>query len=110
MARKPADPTPDEIFLAPLVRLARSDPSIEGLVFWSQDGWEPDPTEVLESEEIAYYAEGLIPEGFAIHWRIVALPDGTAPDHVRLYVTEDGSPPPDIPGWTVLSAASWPAA
>ncbi|MBE2277047.1 MAG: hypothetical protein IAE87_12225 [Rhodobacteraceae bacterium] len=110
MARKPVDPTPEEIFLAPLVRLAHSDPPIEGLVFWSQGGWEADPTEVLDSEEIAFYAEGLIPEGFAIHWRIVALPGGTVPDHVRLYVTEDGSPLPDIPDWTVLSTASWPSA
>ncbi len=110
MARTPAPPpTPDETFVAPLAALARRRPEIEGLVFWAQDGWDDAPTEVLDSEEIAFYAEGLLPEGFAVHWRILALPGDTAPDHIRLYIAEDGRPAPDLPGWTVLSAASWPA-
>lgn len=107
MARKP-DPTPAEAFLAPLAALAQKMPDIEGVVFWSQGGWADDPTEVLESEEIAFYAEGLIPEGFAITWRIVALPGDDTPDHIRLYIAEDGPPPPaETADWTVLSTASW---
>lgn len=115
MART-ADPTPDptqtpaEAFLAPLAALARRMPEIEGLVFWSQDGWSDEPTEILESEEIAFYAEGLIPEGFGILWRIVALPGDDSPDHIRLYIAEGGSPPPaETPDWTVLSESIWPA-
>lgn len=106
MARAPAPKTPEEEFLLPLAQLALRQPGIEALVFWGGEGWPPEPSEALESEEIAFWAEGLLPEGFALEWRIIAAPDGSTPDHIRLYAWEAGDPPPPEAG--VLSSARWP--
>jgi hypothetical protein len=107
--RKP-DPTPIEAFLAPLARIGRKLPEIEGLVFWGgHEAWEAIPTEVLEAEEIAFYAEGLLLDGFRMRWWLLALtgsPD--LPDHLRLAFWQDDSPPPSLPqGWVVLEAGTW---
>jgi hypothetical protein len=107
--RKP-DPTPTETFLAPLVRLARQSPDIEGLVFWGgAEGWADTPSEALEAEEIAFYAEGLLLDGFRMAWALVAAPDlPDRADHVRLWFWQDDSPPPQPPqGWPVLERAIW---
>lgn len=106
-----ARPTPIEAFLAPLTRLATAQPEIEGLVFWGDaNGWDPIPTEALESEEIAFYAEGLLMDGFRMVWEIAALA-GTAtdPDHVRLMFWQDDAPSPDcLPaGWVSIARAEW---
>ena len=69
--------TPVEAFLAPLARIARKHPEIEGLVFWGGEGWDPAPSEALEAEEIAFYAEGLLLDGFHMDWALVA--EGEAP-------------------------------
>ena len=57
--------TPVEAFLDPLAKLARKQRDIEGLVFWGgSEGWDPSPSEALEAEEITFYAEGLLIDGF----------------------------------------------
>ncbi len=108
--RKP-ELTPIEAFLAPLQTLARKRPEIEALVFWGgAEGWKDAPAEALESEEIAFYAEGLLQDGFHMVWTVVALMDTPAlPDHIRLQFWQDGDPPPPRPpvGWLVLTAARW---
>jgi hypothetical protein len=103
--------TPIEAFLAPLARIARRTPGIEGLVFWGGPaGWDEVPTEALEAEEIAFYAEGLLIDGFQMRWSLVALaetPD--LPDHLQLEFWQDGPPPPvSIAGWVRLVGAVWP--
>jgi len=106
-------PTPIETCLAPLARLARKQPDIEALVFWgSAEGWPHTPAEALESEEITFYAEGLMEDGFHLTWTIVALAETpTDPDHIRLQVWQDGPPPPALPpGWVALQTARWTAA
>lgn len=108
MAKAP--PTPIELFLAPLVRLARQDPDIEGLVFWGgPDGWDPTPSETLEAEEIAFYCEGLLLDGFHMHWTLVALPQSPdQPDHLRLEFWQDDTAPPSLPsGWVTLTQGRW---
>jgi hypothetical protein len=110
--RKP-DPTPIEVFLAPLAALARKRPDIEALVFWGDtDGWPTTPSEALESEEITFYAEGLLEDGFHLVWTIAALDDTPAlPDHIRLQFWQDDAPPPDaLPqGWVALDSGRWTA-
>jgi hypothetical protein len=113
MAAHKLDPTPLELFLAPLARHARAHPDVEGLVFWGgADGWDPHPSEALEAEEIAFYAEGLLLDGFRMQWTVVALSD--APDqvdHIRLEFWQDESPAPQLPaGWRKLESAVWAAA
>lgn len=110
MAKRPTEPTPIEAFLAPLARIARKHPEIEGLVFWGgAEGWPESPSEALEAEEIAFYAEGLLEDGFSMDWVLVA--EGEAPDHLRLCFWQDGAPPPPLlPGWTALEHARWIAA
>ena len=111
--RKPA-PTPIEAFLAPLAALAARQPEIEGLVYLGDaGGWDTAPSEALESEEIAFYAEGLLQDGFCMTWVVVALaetPD--VPDHIRLHFWQDDAPPPPDPadGWVSQAAGRWPAA
>ena len=107
--RKP-DPTPLERFLAPLARLARKHPELEGLVFWGgADGWDPHPSEALEAEEIAFYAEGLLLDGFRMQWTMVALLETpTEADHFRLEFWQDDSAAPPLPaGWQKLESAVW---
>ena len=107
--RRPQDLTPEQLFLQPLARLAAQDPEIEGLVFWGEpEGWPADPAEALESEEIVYWAEGLLPEGFSLEWRILAGEDGKTPDHIRLYAWEAGEAPAATSAGKVLAAARWP--
>ncbi len=108
MARAKPDPSPEELFLAPLLRHLRHDPALETLVFWGAELWPDDPSEALESEEVGFYAEGLIPEGFHLVWQVLAEPGATLCDHARLYVWQDGPPPPDAPaGWQVLEQGRW---
>lgn len=113
MTQRKAEMTPTEAFLAPLVRLARRQPEIEALVFWhGPTGWSDLPTETIESEEIAFYAEGLLEDGFHLAWTVAALvssPDMA--DHVRLQVWQDADPKPAaLPaGWVALEAATWTA-
>lgn len=99
--------TPIEQFLAPLAKIARKHRDIEGLVFWGgADGWDPSPSEALEAEEIAFYAEGLLIDGFHMDWALVA--EGDAPDHLRLCFWQDGEPPPavELP-WRVEASGRW---
>jgi hypothetical protein len=108
-ARKP-DPTPMELYLGPLARHARKNPEIEGLVFWGgAGGWDPHPSESLEAEEIAFYAEGLLLDGFRMQWTLVALSETpTEVDHIRLEFWQDDSPAPTLPaGWRKLESAVW---
>jgi hypothetical protein len=106
-----ADPTPIEAFLAPLVRLARKLPETEGLVFWGgAEGWDDNPSEALEAEEIAFYAEGLLLDGFRMRWWLVALAESPdLPDHLRLAFWQDKSAPPALAeGWVALDGGHWP--
>ncbi|MCU0828467.1 MAG: hypothetical protein MUE52_13920 [Tabrizicola sp.] len=110
MTKRKPEPTPIEAFLAPLARHASRNREIEGLVFWGgAGGWDPTPSEALEAEEIAFYAEGLLEDGFRMRWTLMAsaaTPD--LPDHIRLEFWQDDSPPPPLPaGWRGLESAHW---
>ena len=102
--------TPVEAFLAPLARIARQYAWIEGLVFWGTSaGWGDSPSEALEAEEVAFYAEGLLEDGFQMHWALVAE-IGDDPGHLRLCFWQDGDPPPGLPpGWRALEQGRWTA-
>ncbi len=105
-------PTPIETFLAPLATLAAEVPEIEALVFWGgAQGWDDTPTEALEAEEMVFYAEGLLEDGFHMIWTVVALPDTPdEADHVRFQFWQDGAPPPPLPpGWLSLGSDRWSA-
>ncbi|OYX25956.1 MAG: hypothetical protein B7Z10_04620 [Rhodobacterales bacterium 32-66-7] len=105
-------PTPIETCLAPIAKLALKQPEIEALVFWgSPDGWPDTPSEALESEEITFYAEGLMEDGFHLAWTIVALAEmPSQPDHIRLQVWQDAAPPPPLPaGWVAVATGRWTA-
>ena len=104
------DPAAIEAFLAPLARHARKLKALEGLVFWGgAGGWEVSPSEALEAEEIAFYAEGLLLDGFRMQWVLVAAADAPAqPDHLRLEFWQDESPAPPLPpGWVALDSGRW---
>ena len=99
--------TPVEAFLAPLARLARKYREIEGLVFWGgAAGWDASPSEALEAEEIVFYAEGLLIDGFHMDWALVG--EGEAADHLRLCFWQEGAPPPPVAApWVRLDGGRW---
>jgi len=98
--------TPIEVFLAPLARIAALDPDIEGHVFWARDGqWPDEPAETLEPEEIAFYAEGLLQEGFRLTWQAVGTPED-GPEAILIYVWQgEAAAPPDF--GPVLYSGTW---
>jgi len=66
-----------QAFLAPLKRLAARHPVIEGQVLWAaevDDGWQvqDDTADMLDAEEIPFYIEGLMVEGFGLIWQVMA--------------------------------------
>jgi hypothetical protein len=98
--------TPVEAFLDPLARTVRKHRDIEGLVFWGGEEWDPSPSEALEAEEIVFYAEGLLIDGFHMDWALVA--DAAGPDHLRLCFWQEGPPPPEVQApWKVESCGRW---
>ena len=111
MARPDPALTPIQAFLAPLEKLAAKHPLIEAQVYWESSGWPVESAEALEAEEIAFYAEGLLEEGFHLDWRILALPaTPDQPDHVQLYLWEEGAAPPPAPAadLPLLGRGLWP--
>lgn len=106
-------PSDQSAFLAPLARLAARHPDLEALVFWENAGWPDLPAEEMDTGEVAFYAEGLILEGFHLDWRLFA--DPVAPqtaDALVLYVWEAGAtlPPDPAPDLPLLQRGRWPAA
>lgn len=100
-----------QAFLAPLTRLAARFPDVEGVVIWGDDsGWDvqDDTTEMLDAEEITFYAEGLLMEGFGMIWQAMAEAEAPKePDHVILMFWQGAasppSPPPPPAGWVVMA-------
>jgi hypothetical protein len=108
-------PSPIETFLAPLARLTARFPDVEGAVIWAEgDRWQlqDDQTEMLDAEEIAFYAEGLLMEGFGMIWQAMAeAATPKQPDHVLLMFWQGSAPPPPAPppGWVVTAQGAWMA-
>jgi hypothetical protein len=107
--------TPIQAFLAPLAKLAMKHPDLEAEVIWARDGlWQAqsDDAEFLDGEEVPYYAEGLLLEGFALHYQILAEADAPKlPAHIRLFFWQADAPElPDPEAELVLcEAATWTA-
>jgi hypothetical protein len=114
----PRTPDPIDDFLAPLHRLGAKFPAAEGHVLWAEAGtWSPqdDSDEGLDGDEIAYYAEGLLLEGFSLTWQAIAEADSPAEvEHILLFFQENPAvPAPAIPapaaGWQIVARGRWPA-
>lgn len=113
------DTKPDpQSFLAPLAKLTARHPGLEGQVLWAaevEDGWQvqDDTAELLDAEEIPFYVEGLLMEGFGLLWQAMAEMGDPAPDHILLMVWEQTATPPPAPlaaeGWVILSSGRWDA-
>ena len=100
------NPAPDPItaFLAPLQKLTLRHPEIEAHVYWHKGAtWSDATGEVLDAEEIAFYAEGLLDEGFAAAWQHLASATGDA--HIRLLFWQSAAPDlPALPqGWSLVA-------
>lgn len=102
--------------LVPLARLAAKFPDMEGqVIWWEPTGWQAQEDEeaMLDAEELAFYAEGLLAEGFSLHWQALAEADSpTTPVLTRLFFWEEALPPLPVPalGWTVLAEGRHPVA
>ena len=98
-----------ETFLARLARLAAKFPDVEAVVVWGdEDGWDSqdDTSELLDAEEIAFYAEGLLIAGFSMLWRAIAEDvSPKVPDHIVLMFWQGNAPKPPEPeaGWLILA-------
>ena len=105
--------SPIETFLVPLTKLALKYPEVEAEVIWANGlEWEPQQgtDALLEAEEIPFYAEGLLLEGFQMHYQILADTDAPKdPAHVRLFFwqTEVPSLPTPELGLALIAEATW---
>lgn len=78
-------------------------------MFCGGEAWGDIPSEALEAEEVVFYAESLLIEGFNMDWTLVADATG-ATDHLRLCFWQDGPPPPALrPAWTAPETGRWMA-
>ncbi|RGP36180.1 hypothetical protein [Pseudotabrizicola alkalilacus] len=86
-----------ETVLEPLARVTRKQKTIEAYAYWLRDGaWSDAAGESLETEEIVFYAEGLLMEGFQLAWDHVSDPG--LGDHIRLCFWQGDRPAlPDLP-------------
>lgn len=93
-------------FLTHLLKMTERMPSIEAEALWQRDGqWIDAVGETLEAEEIAYYAEGLMEEGFSIAWQLFGQ-SGRAMALRLLCWQGERAPMPAIPvGMVLLDSA-----
>ncbi len=94
--------------LRPLAALALRHPDLEGQVVWQNDGAYhlQDAEELgLDPEEIAYYAEGLLMEGFHLAWMALAeIEDPSDPILLQLICSEALAPTlPPLPDGFCIS-------
>ncbi|MGV8953338.1 MAG: hypothetical protein ACOH2M_19735 [Cypionkella sp.] len=105
--------TPLQAYLAPLTKLALKHPEIEAEVIWAKDGlWQAqsDDAEFLDGEEVPFYAEGLLIEGFALHYQILADCEAPAvPVHIRLFFWQSDAPAIESPEpeLALIGSATW---
>lgn len=104
--------SPIEAFLAPLVKLTVRHPELEGEVIWAEGGdWQAqaDTEALLDAEEIPFYAEGLLIEGFHMQWQALADPDAPKePVQIRLFFWQaTATPPAPEPGLILLASGTW---
>jgi hypothetical protein len=90
---------------------------IEGHVIWWEDAdWaaQEDATDLLDAEEIGFYAEGLMAEGFGLIWQVLAETEAPEEPAVALLFFWQGQEAPPAPppqeGWRVIATDSWAAA
>lgn len=79
--------------LNPLTALCHKFPALEAQVIWAEEGdWLPQEDEEvgLDGEEIAFYAEGMMQEGYSCAWQILGI---GAPEFVRLFFWTGQMPP-----------------
>lgn len=106
--------TPIQDFLTPLGKLAAQHPEIEAEVIWANGAeWaaQDDTAEMLDAEEITFYAEGLLIEGFHLHWQVLADSAHPAtPVQVRLFFWQGDGPAMPLPehGITIVAFGIWP--
>lgn len=106
--------SPFETCLAPLSRLAIKAPDMEGqVIWWEVTGWQAQEDEdaLLDAEEIAFYAEGLLAEGFGLHWQALAEADmPNLPVVTRLFFWENMAPMVPAPeaGWVIVAEGRHP--
>ena len=107
-------PTPIEAFLAPLAKLAHKYPEVEAEVIWANGAaWEAqdDESEYLDAEEVPVYAEGLMIEGFHLHYQVLAEAETPKePAHIRLFFWQQSASEPPEPeaGLCLYAAGHWP--
>ncbi len=101
-----------ERFLGRLAKLAQRFPDVEGAVIWADGAdWQAqdDTTELLDAEEIAFYAEGLLLEGFGLIWQAIASQASpTRPEDILLFFWQGQTPAalPQTDG-VVLQSGTW---
>ena len=117
MTPMPKTHDPIEDFLAPLLKLGLKFPLAEGHVLWAEDGvWaeQADMDEGLDGEEIAFYTEGLLLEGFGLTWHALAERETPAQvEHILLFFQENPNlPAPAVPDpaedWIITAQGRWP--
>lgn len=106
----PRQTGPFDACLVPLARLAVKSPDLEGQVIWWDNGtWDAQDDEeaMLDAEELAFYAEGLLVEGFGLCWQVMAEPESPkTPVLARLFFWQGAKPAVPAPeaGWVLVAS------
>lgn len=83
-----------EDFLQGLQRATRKHPESDAFVFWAKGtDWSDASDEPLDAEELPYYAEGLLMEGFGLCWRLLMAANGEPVMHLYCWQAD----PPELP-------------
>ncbi len=97
--------------LRPLASLVLRHPDLEGKVVWQEAGayTVQDAEDLgLDPEEIAFYAEGLLLEGFHLMWSALAEVEDPKDPVILQLICAEGQPPvaPALPeGWCLSTVA-----
>lgn len=89
-----------------LTKLAHRYAELDAQVLWWRNGeWDDADEDLIEAEEMPFYAEGMLMEGYACAWQILADEEGPAGCRLYFWPKAETAPLPALPeGFTLLGS------
>lgn len=89
-----------------LTKTAHRFAELDAQVLWWRDGeWDDADEDLIEAEEMPFYAEGMLMEGFSCAWQVLGDEEGPAGCRLYFWTKGDSAPLPALPeGFTLLAS------